>query len=61
MFFVFRSKLIFIFQKKDGKDSKKASSPATKDKKDDHPVEEIKEKPINGSKDQKNESGCSIQ
>lgn len=48
-------------KKKDGKEAKKSLSPASKDKKDDHPVEEIKEKPINGSKDQKNESGCSIQ
>ncbi|KAI2795868.1 hypothetical protein BLOT_016426 [Blomia tropicalis] len=48
--------------KKNNKDTKKSSS-STKDvnKKDDPPVEEIKEKPTNSSKDQKNESGCSIQ
>lgn len=57
--------LIVCMQKKDGKDSKKAAATSTAkesgSKKDDPPVEEIQEKPINGSKDQKNESGCSIQ
>ena len=55
----------FYSQKKDGKDSKKSVAPPNNkdsgNKKDDPPVEEIKEKPINVSKDQKNESGCSIQ